>query len=344
MTKIFIIGAGSIGNHLTNAAIKDKYEVYITDKSSEALYRMKKELFKKRYGYWSNKIRIIKFNDLDKIYNIKFELVIIGTPPSSHLSLFNFCKKNFKYKKIMIEKPLAVFNQNFNKLPKKDFVFCGYNHSVSPSFLYLLNLIVKNKEKILFSSIKCKEGWTGILNAHYWLKDEFSTYLGNIYKGGGAIHEHSHPIHLAVIILKNLTKNNIEVINSNLQFKKKTNKMYDCHARMLLKSNKNKIDIEIDLLEPGSSKEISIYLPNKLIRWIHNYDKSNDAVIIYKNNKSKVNLFKKKRETEFINEIRALKKVNNFKKYNQSNLNAKHAATVMKIIKKVIKNEDLRSN
>ena len=113
--------------------------------------------------------------------------------------------------------------------------------------------------------------------------------------------------------------------------------MYDCHARMLLKSNKNKIDIEIDLLEPGSSKEISIYLPNKLIRWIHNYDKSNDAVIIYKNNKSKVNLFKKKRETEFINEIRALKKVNNFKKYNQSNLNAKHAATVMKIIKKVIK-------
>ena len=35
MTKIFIIGAGSIGNHLTNAAIKDKYEVYITDKSNE---------------------------------------------------------------------------------------------------------------------------------------------------------------------------------------------------------------------------------------------------------------------------------------------------------------------
>ena len=77
----------------------------------------------------------------------------------------------------MIEKPLAVFNQNFNKLPKKDFVFAAIITLFHHLFLYLLNLIVKNKEKILFSSIKWKEGWTGILNAHYWLKDEFSTYL-----------------------------------------------------------------------------------------------------------------------------------------------------------------------
>ena len=56
MTKIFIIGAGSIGNHLTNAAIKDKYEVYITDKSNEALYRMKKELFKKDMGTGQTKL------------------------------------------------------------------------------------------------------------------------------------------------------------------------------------------------------------------------------------------------------------------------------------------------
>ena len=45
--KIFIFGAGSIGNHLTNAGIKDNYEVYITDKSDKALKGCKTNSFKK---------------------------------------------------------------------------------------------------------------------------------------------------------------------------------------------------------------------------------------------------------------------------------------------------------
>ena len=51
-------------------------------------------------GTGQTKLGIIKFNDLDKIYNIEFELVIIGTPPSSHLSLFNFCKKILNIRKL----------------------------------------------------------------------------------------------------------------------------------------------------------------------------------------------------------------------------------------------------
>ena len=53
--KILIIGAGSIGNHMTNACLKSGYEVFITDKSDKALTFMKKNLFPKRYGYWDKK-------------------------------------------------------------------------------------------------------------------------------------------------------------------------------------------------------------------------------------------------------------------------------------------------
>ena len=342
--KIFIFGAGSIGNHLTNAGIKDNYEVYITDKSDKALKRMQNQLFQKRYGYWSENINLIKFNEIRKIFNINFEIVIIGTPPKTHLKLYDFCKKNLNYKKILIEKPLCVYSQKINNISKKDYIFCGYNHSVSPSIKYFLKMLSKNKKNYLFTSIKWKEGWKGILNAHYWLKDEFSTYLGNIEEGGGAIHEHSHPIHLAVIILKLLSDKTIKVINSDLNFKKNKKIKYDYFSNILLNSNKNKVSLEIDLVEPGSKKEITINFSNKVIRWIHNYSESNDAVIIYHKNQKKIKLFKKKRETEFISEFKSIRKVTNSKSYNSSNLNIKHAINVMQIIKTVIKNENLRSN
>ena len=345
MKKIFIFGAGSIGNHLTNASLKSGYEVYITDKSEIALKRMKTELFKKRYGYWSEKIKIVKNNDLKKFYKTKFDLVIIGTPPKSHIKLYEFCKKNMNYKKILIEKPLCVYNEDFkNIIPLNKYIFCGYNHSASDSFRYFIKLLKDNKKNYFFSTIKWKEGWTGILNAHYWLKDEFSSYLGNIEEGGGAIHEHSHPIHLAVLILKTLSKENIKVETSNLVYKYNKKVRYDSFANILLKSKKFKIDLEIDLLEPGSKKEVTVYFKNFIMRWIHNYTKSSDAVIIYNKFKYKIKLFKKNRETEFISELKDIEKTNNKNKYKNSKLNVSNALEVMNVVKKVIKNENLRTN
>ena len=345
MKKIFIFGAGSIGNHLTNASLRSGYEVYITDKSEIALKRMKNELFKKRYGYWSDKIKIIKNSELQNFFNIKFDLIIIGTPPKSHIKLYEFCKNKMTYKKILIEKPLCVYNENFKSLiPLNKYIFCGYNHSVSDSFKYFTKLLKDNKKNYFFSTIKWKEGWTGILNAHYWLKNEFSTYLGNIEEGGGAIHEHSHPIHLAVLMLKTLSKEDIKVESSNLIYKYNKKIRYDSFANILLKSKKFNIDLEIDLLEPGSKKEVTVYFKNFIMRWIHNYTKSSDAVIIFNKFKYKIKLFKKNRETEFISELKDISKTDNKNKYKDSKLNVSNALEVMNIIKKVIKNENLRTN
>ena len=56
-------------------------------------------------------------------------------------------------------------------------------------FLHLpkfLNYEKQNKNKNILISIKWQESFKGILGAHFWLKNEYDSYLGDIRKGGGA--------------------------------------------------------------------------------------------------------------------------------------------------------------
>ena len=84
----------------------------------------------------------------------------------------------------------------------KTLIFCGYNHTVNPSLEYLFRSLNKVKHNVENVFIDWKEGWNGILGAHPWLKNEFDSYLGNYNKGGGALQEHSHGLHLLICILK----------------------------------------------------------------------------------------------------------------------------------------------
>ena len=54
--KVKIIGAGSIGNHLANAARSLNWSVDIIDLNEEALIRTKNEIYPSRYGSWDNSI------------------------------------------------------------------------------------------------------------------------------------------------------------------------------------------------------------------------------------------------------------------------------------------------
>ena len=185
MKNILIFGAGSIGNHMAYACRKLGLSVHITDIDPDALIRMKKKIYPKRYEKWDNKINILNINEINKI-NIPFELIIVGTPPETHFNLCKFIKDNLKYKKILIEKPIINYsNKNINalkKICKNDLVFCGYNHSISPAFLYFVRKISLVR-KIKSVQVNWCEGWKGILNAHYWLKNEFDSYLGDYKKG-----------------------------------------------------------------------------------------------------------------------------------------------------------------
>jgi hypothetical protein len=330
--NILIFGAGSIGNHMAYAARKLNYDVEVTDINKKALLRMKDRIFPKRYGYWDKKIKLINYEDAFNQKKI-FELVIIGTPPKTHKKLFNIIQKKILFKKLLIEKPLCTFKEKLDFKSDK-FIFCGYNHSVSKSFSYFLNKIKWQKD-INLIDINWREGFSGILNAHFWMKNEYDSYLGDITKGGGAIHEHSHGLHLAIILLrifKKLNKAKIKLSSVYRQWKKLN---YDKFSNILIKNNKFILNYTCDLITEPANKSVLLSGKNFTASWHCSYKKNTDVVIIVKNNKKFIKKFKKNRSSEFENELLHIQRINKLNSYKKSFLSLDYAVEVMKIIKKI---------
>ena len=308
MKKVLIFGSGSIGNHMAFACRKIGLEVYITDASKKALKRMKDKIYPSRYGFWDNKIKQINLNDCDKLKE-KFDLIIIGTPPHTHLKVYNYCKKKIKYKRILIEKPIANFREKnlirFKKNSESDLVFCGYNHSISPSINFFINKILKNKQ-INKIEVNWRESWNGILNAHFWLKNQFDSYLGDYSKGGGSLQEHSHGLHLLLLILKKkkIDLNKIKV-NSSSIFNTFGGKKYDIFTNIFGYYKKIYFSYNTDLFTFPAEKKVLVTCSNKKYEWICNFKNGEDKIKIFMDNKiiySKK--FKKTRSSEFENEIK----------------------------------------
>lgn len=330
--KILIFGAGSIGNHMAFAARKLNFDVEITDIKKKALLRMKKKIFPKRYGYWDKEIKLINYKN---VFNKKklYELVIIGTPPKTHKNLFYIIKKKILFRKILIEKPLCTSSEALNFKSNK-FIFCGYNHSVSKSFSYFLNKI-KSQKNINLIDINWREGFSGILKAHFWMKNEYDSYLGDITKGGGAMHEHSHGLHLAIILLKLFKKLNRSKIKLSSVYQKWNKLRYDKFSNILIKNNNFILNYTSDLITEPANKSVIVSGKNFTGSWYCNFKKNIDLVIIKYNKKKFSKEFKKNRSSEFENELLHIQKINNYKNYKQSFLSLDYAIEVMKIIKKI---------
>ncbi len=338
MKNILIFGAGSIGNHMSFACSKLGYKIFITDKDPSALKRMKDIIYPQRYGKWNKKINQISFKDVYKL-KINFDLIIIGTPPKTHLDLVRKCKEKMKYKKVLVEKPLSSYLEDFEKLNKEKNIFCGYNHSVSPSFQKYLNLIKKaDKNRKTLITIKWQESFKGILGAHFWLKNEYDSYLGDIKKGGGAIHEHSHGLHLALFILNQLKIKKYKIKIDNFFKKKKNRPIYDVMSLINFSSKNVNLILETDLLEDKPLKKILFYNSEEKITWQNSYLKNKDGIIYEKNNIYKVYNFKKDRSYEFEREIKHIFNLKNQKQYDNSPLNIKYSIEVMRIISRTLMN------
>ena len=85
MYSVKIYGAGSIGNHLSNACRKKGWSVHVCDKDPEALIRMKNDIYPSRYGHWDENIKLSLNSEIDM--DSYFDIVIIGTPPESHIPI-----------------------------------------------------------------------------------------------------------------------------------------------------------------------------------------------------------------------------------------------------------------
>ena len=202
--SVKIFGAGSIGNHLAQASRRKGWDVTMVDVDDQALWRTQNEIYPTRYGSWDENIRLLKSNANDEN---NYDLVIIGTPPDTHL---NVAREALQHnpKAILIEKPATSLDlvgaDDFLKKSSECNVrlFVGYDHVVSESVEHLAKIIKDHGAKLETIDAEFREYWGGIFAAHPWLAGPWESYLGFSERGGGALAEHSHALNLWQYIAK----------------------------------------------------------------------------------------------------------------------------------------------
>ncbi|GEM_PF-213815 len=201
--KVKIIGAGSIGNHLAQACRRANWEVTIVDRDAAALERTKTDIYPKRYGAWDESIQLFQAGQEPKG---GYDVILIGTPPDTHLTVARQALKEDEPRILQIEKPLCSptleglneFLEEVKKHPKT-MVVVGYNHVLAQNTLQTDALIERGKKEFggaLTIDTEFRSHWSGVFKAHPWLTGPADTYLGFWKRGGGAGGEHSHAINL----------------------------------------------------------------------------------------------------------------------------------------------------
>ncbi|MFU8814331.1 MAG: Gfo/Idh/MocA family protein [Pseudomonadales bacterium] len=199
MVRVKILGAGSIGNHLAHACRGQGWHVTLCDPDAAALQRTRVDIYPSRYGQWDQDIELTAPT---AVAGQPFDLVIIGTPPDTHVALA-LAELETPPRVLMVEKPLSTPDLcGVDQLAQRardagTRILVGYNHrltrhtQLAAEWLAAADLGAVTTLRVLF-----REHWGGIFGAHPWLAGPADSYLGFTTRGGGALGEHSHGINL----------------------------------------------------------------------------------------------------------------------------------------------------
>lgn len=197
--RVKVHGAGSIGNHLSNASRRLGWSVDICDIDAKALERTRTQIYPSRYGKWDEEIRLFESS---KAPIGGYDLICIGTPPDSHIALSRAAVAE-KPRAILVEKPVCgpglEFAQELYSEAKANgvAVFVGYDHVVGKAARLAGDIVAKKQiGPVSTIDVEFREHWGGIFAAHPWLAGPWETYLGFWKRGGGASGEHSHAANL----------------------------------------------------------------------------------------------------------------------------------------------------
>ena len=336
--NVLIFGAGSIGAHHSNAARELNCKVTVCDISVSKFQYMKDNLYPKRYKKWDKEIQFIPLKNVFNNKN-KYDLIVIGVPPLKHLDLLKKCCLYLNFKKILIEKPLCVYRQNYkfiNNLSCKDKLYCGFNHSISESITFLLdNIRKKIIGEVNTVEINWKEDFNLILGAHPWIKNLSDCYLADVNNGGGGSHEYSHAIHL-MVLLKDIIFSDVPNLKSDIRYKKSNKKKYDSEAILSLYNGSRRINLTINTLSDPCKKNIKVIGDKGKMFWDRKIENGYEKVIIKKRSRNEYK-FSVTRPDDFITQMRYLlneKKRNG----NLSNIKIESAIEVMNILNKIFTN------
>ena len=271
--RVKIIGAGSIGNHLAQAARRIGWNVVVVDNDAKALIRMKKEIYPSRYGAWDNDIELYQLGSEPKK---NYDIIMIGTPPDVRMKLALTALEE-KPKILHLEKPLCTpqleLMEEFGKA-KNEFsdtiVTVGYDHAVAESIAAVDKLLKQNIiGEVQTIDVEFREHWQGIFSAHPWLSGPRDTYLGYWRRGGGAGGEHSHALHLWLHFASQLNWGEVSEFKSMLDMRRENGAEYDQLAVFLLKTEKGKIGRVVqDVITYPVKKWARIQGQHGFIEWV----------------------------------------------------------------------------
>lgn len=236
--RVKVVGAGSIGNHLGHGCRTLGMDVTISDIDRSALERARDVIYPNRYGAWDDAITLAT---PDELTGEAFDIVIVGTPPATHLKVATDELERARPGVILIEKPLAhpsatdieAFIQAAQKSSTR--VLVGYNQRLKPNTKHFVQLATTLDLGVLRGlSSNMLESWDGILKAHFWMKSERDSYLAFTDQGGGALLEHSHALNLFMYFAEVLGQGRVTEVEADIEWVAHEDGRYDRDSALSL--------------------------------------------------------------------------------------------------------------
>ncbi len=313
--RVKIIGAGSVGNHHANACRTVGWDVTVVDASPDALTRMREEIYPKRYGAWDEAIVLASPAEAAK----GFDVVIIGTPPDTHLPIATAILREEAPRVLLIEKPLCSptlegldeFLAEARKRPETA-ILVGYNHILAQNTLQAEEIVRAGA----FSdpqALDCefRSNWTNILKAHPWLAGPADTYLGFWKRGGGAGGEHSHGLNLWQHFAHVVDAGRVTEVDAMMEYVTDGGADYDRSCFLNLVTEKGLVGrLAQDVITQPKRKFLDIHFGDGTLGWRNDVTKTTDEVHVQKHGADAETItIEKTRPEEFGRETEHVRKI-----------------------------------
>jgi predicted dehydrogenase len=273
---------------------------------------MRTQLFPSRYGAWDESIRL---NVASAAPREDFDLIIIGTPPDTHLPLAADALAE-RPAALLVEKPLAPPFSRVDKLRQQSKssvtrVFVGYDHVVGQAAqLVAAELARGSVGDVLTIDVEFREHWAGIFQAHPWLAGPHDSYLGYWKRGGGALGEHSHAANLWQYFARTAGAGRVAAVHGALDYVSEGAALYDRLCILTLRTERGLLGRVVqDVVTKPPRKWARIQGETGAIEWQVGYQPGVDAVIVKRTgSEDDVRLFPKTRPDDFIQELRHIER------------------------------------
>jgi len=285
-TRVKILGAGSIGNHLAHGCRTEGWAVTICDIDPAALERTKTDIYPTRYGAWDDAIRLAA---PDTVAAEDFDVTIIGTPPDVHMRIAMAELAANPPKVMVIEKPLCTpALEDCRALAEKaaqtgTAVLVGYNHCLTPNTVLAEGWLKEGAiGEVLTLDGMVREHWAGIFGAHPWLAGPQDTYLGFTNRGGGALCEHSHGVNIWQHFARVAGAGRVTRVSATLDMVSAGGAEYDRIAQVDMVTESGLLGRVVqDVITDPAIKRLRLHGTEGHIDWEVNAEPGADAATLY---------------------------------------------------------------